>query len=47
MLGSVIRRIPSPKYASALLHNMFERHVQIHSGKQSSRRAAAISLDHG
>jgi hypothetical protein len=27
ILESVFRRIPSPKYASALLHNVLERHV--------------------
>jgi hypothetical protein len=39
ILESVFRRIPSPKCASALWHNVLVLwHVQIHSGKQSGRR---------
>jgi hypothetical protein len=46
-LDSVLRRIPPPKYLLAILHNVFVRHVRIHSGKQSGRRAAATPLNHG
>jgi hypothetical protein len=48
LLDSVFRRIPSPKYAEALLNTMLVLwHVKNHSGKQSGRRAAAIPLVHG
>jgi hypothetical protein len=51
MLDSVFRTKPSPKRASALLHDVLMRHVLIRSGKQSGMqsggRAAAIPLYHG
>jgi hypothetical protein len=48
LLESVFRRIPSPKCASALLHNgLVLRYLLIRSGMQSGGRAAAIPFYHG